>query len=52
MSYVWACYIAGFGVLLVCAARLVVKSRDVAAKVLARGDEPQADPDARDRVTS
>ena len=35
MSYVWACYIAVFGILSIYAARLVLRSRQIAAKVLA-----------------
>jgi hypothetical protein len=36
MSYVWACYIAVFGILTIYAARLVLRSRAIAAKVLAQ----------------
>ena len=36
MSYVYACYVGVFGVLALYAARLVLKSRAIAAKLLAR----------------
>ncbi len=39
MNYVWACYIAVFGILAIYAVRLVLRSRQIAAKVLA-ADQP------------
>jgi hypothetical protein len=41
MNYVWACYIAVFGILTIYAARLVLRSRQIAAKVLAAHRDDQ-----------